>query len=222
MTLNPVFTMKTLFLALAATLSLTAVCSAQQPLTGGIQPQNPGMGEVNSVIENHLFELVNRYRTDKGLPAFKRDERLSEVARQNVLRMFAKGWVDSRDYCVRQEEVLAVMPKLTKYGENFSFSFPRKENLAGRILQEWLSIQRFQYNLINDYQLVGVVSICDPSGDHFVVMNFAKEVIEPGKQEPMDSSTQPVSAPAPSDLQQPQQADHDAPVVEDIYGLSQN
>ncbi len=214
--------MKTLVLAAAALVSLSTTCLAQTPWMGGIDPKNSGRGETNPYIEDQLFELVNRYRTDKGLPAFKRDARLEEVARQNALRVMEKGYVDNVDYCVRQEEVVAIMPKLIRYGENNSFSFMKKENLAGEILQAWLGVERFQHNLINDYQTAGVVSVCNPNGEHFVVMNFAKVKIDPGKQEP---STQPASstpAPASTPMQQPQQAENSEPEVEDIYGLSLN
>lgn len=212
--------MKTLALAAVALFSLTASGLAQTPWTGGIDPDASGRGEVIPVIEDKLFELVNRYRTDKGLPAFKRDARLTEVARQNMMRVAAQGYVDNDDYCVRQEEVLTIMPKLVKYGENNAFSFPRKQNLAGEILQEWLKVDRFQYNLINDYQYAGIVAICTPNGEHFVLMNFAKEVIEPGKQEPVSQPA--TTTPAPASMEQPQQADNAEPEVEDIYGLSLN
>jgi len=211
--------MKTLALSAAALLATTAFCSAQMPYTGGIDPKNPGMGEVNSYIEDQVFEIVNRYRKDKGLVPFQRDARLTEVARQNLLRMKGQGWVDSREYCVRQEEVLAVMPRLIRYGENYSFTFPYKENVAGKIVQEWLKEERFQWNLINDYQLAGIIAACNREGDRYVVMNFAKIKPLDGKQDPGSNDVQPTDGPATdSSLQQPQQAE--STEVEDIYGLS--
>ncbi|MEM1060361.1 MAG: CAP domain-containing protein [Verrucomicrobiota bacterium] len=211
--------MKILTFAAFAFFATLLLCQAQVPLTGGPRPNVPGQGESNPYVEKKLFELVNRYRTDKGLPPFKLDARLSEVARQNAMRLMAKGFVDCNLYCVRLEEVLAIMPDVCRYGENKSFSFPKKENLAGELLQGWLHSQRHQHHLINDYQYAGVAVICNPNGERFTIMNFAKECIEPGKQTPKMVPTEG-SAPAPG-LQQPQQADG-ATEAEDIYGLSLN
>lgn len=134
---------------------------------GGVaDPRN-----ILSEIELSVFEQVNQYRVDQGLPPLTLDTNIVTQAR-NHSRNMAEGTVQFGHEGL-QERVTATGIKLGSFSENVAY-YQEIPDVATTVVKGWLNSEAHHRNIVGDFNLTGVGVLPNGAGRYYFTQIFIR------------------------------------------------
>ena len=144
------------------------------PTASGRSPRAapaPSGGKSTSALERAAFELVNRHRLDRGLPALRLDPRVADQARSHSADMAAgnvalgHAGFDGRVQALRR----AIPWRAT--AENVAFNRGHSDP-AAEAVRGWLASRAHRENIEGPYEVTGVGVASNPAGETYFTQIF--------------------------------------------------
>jgi len=129
-------------------------------------------------LERHLFEAVNGYRRDAGLPALRYDDTLAAAARGHSEAMAAGKTAFGHEGLTTRAEEIGTTIALASLSENIARHSRRPEEVVDVTLRNWIASDAHRRNLRSDKQLTGVGIAQSPRGEIYVTQIFVG--LQPG------------------------------------------
>ncbi len=132
------------------------------------------------ILEEQIYQSVNRERERLRIPALVYDDALENVARMHASNMIRFGFIDHVDQEGRSvgERVATLYPDLVGgFGENIGvYTLQDEQALCARIVNGWAGSTAHSVNLYSkDYTITGVASVVS-NGMAYAVQVFGTVV----------------------------------------------
>lgn len=126
--------------------------------------------EIDPVLQDRTFELVNEYRLDNNLVnSLLWQPLVYEVALDHARRMALSGTLSHADFTERAQELFRSAGAIL-VGENISRNHPSAE----ATLEDWLSSKGHKDNILGDFSHTAVAVVRTSSDEIYYIQIFVK------------------------------------------------
>ena len=157
---------------------LLVACAAGSDRSAGGPPERPAATGSVAGLERQLFDAVNAYRRDSGLPALRHDAAIAKAALRHSEAM-AAGDVPFGHAGLRERAAaIAASVALAALSENIARHNRPLSEVLDAALGGWLASDAHRKNLRSDRELSGVGIAQSAEGTIYVTQIFV--ALQPG------------------------------------------
>lgn len=124
-------------------------------------------------LADYISALTNGVRIGQNTSSLKKDEIISEFAREHSREMAKRGQLGHEGWYYRQAQIAAKIP-VVAIGENVGSYKGEAEVVGESLCRMWRSSPRHFHNMIGDYTLIGLGVTLVSTRQYFVCQIFAK------------------------------------------------
>jgi uncharacterized protein YkwD len=152
--------------------ALAISACATLPLPASRSPNVPAPAADVAAMEHQVHELINRHRTQRGLPPLQLDAYVSAIAREHSRDMLAGVVPFGHAGFEARGAAIAERVAYRNLAENVAWNDHPAEHTADVAVQGWLQSAGHRSNIEGTFQLTGVGIARSPAGAWYYTQIF--------------------------------------------------
>ena len=158
-----------------AHVTVTVIARTPTPLTTASVVLTPTLSAETAALEQEMWQAVNDKRSAAGLPSYRLDQDLAEVARNHAIDMVARGYWGhvSPEGQTLPDRLAAAGLHPGWAGENYYYGYDSAEDFVELAVTWFMDDPPHRDNLLHEaYTRVGIGIVEGPPGAYTVVLDF--------------------------------------------------
>lgn len=127
-------------------------------------------GFTNSSYEIELFEAINSYRIENGLPGLLLEKRISAQAKKHNEHMISKKEICHHFFGARYK-ALSKSTGAKAASENVAFGY----NSAGAVVKAWVNSKGHRKNMEGNFPFIGISAMQDGNDRFYYTAIFVRK-----------------------------------------------
>ena len=142
---------------------------------GAIAPSQTAARRSGAIaeVERQVFEQINEYRAERGLPALRNDERIGAIARGHSQAMADGGVPFSHQGVQRRYEDMKEVRSWRRVAENVAYNAGYRDPGDAAVVG-WLDSDGHRRNIEGDFDYTGIGIAKNGSGEYYFTQLFLR------------------------------------------------